>query len=83
VVDEIGKMELCSPAFRQAVLDALDGAGKVLGTIMLSHNPWADAIKKDARVRVVTVTRSNRQAVFPQIHRLWIRGTYSCPLGPK
>ncbi len=67
VVDEIGKMELCSQAFREAVLEALEQGEKLLGTIMLAPHPWADGIKRDWRVSVLWVARDNREAVLQQI----------------
>jgi len=60
VVDEIGKMELFSLAFREAVREALDSGKRLLGTIMLASHPWADHLKRDARVEVVAVSRANR-----------------------
>ena len=40
VIDEIGKMELLSPEFREAVTQAINSGKKVLGTIMLNpHTP--------------------------------------------
>ncbi len=63
VVDEIGKMELFSQAFRAAVLEAIASAAPVLGTIMLRPHPWADALKARPEVQVVTVTRENRDAL--------------------
>lgn len=60
VVDEIGKMELLSPQFKQVVMQALDSGRKVLGTIMLSPHPLADQIKRHAEVEVVLLTRDNR-----------------------
>ena len=67
VVDEIGKMELFSPAFREAVLEALDSGKKLLGTIMLAPHPWADRIKQDSRVEVVMVSRANHQQVAQEL----------------
>jgi nucleoside-triphosphatase len=67
VVDEIGKMELFSPAFREAVLEALDSRKKLLGTIMLAPHPWADRIKQDPRVEVVMVSRANSQQVAKEL----------------
>ena len=67
VVDEIGKMELCSAAFREAVSEALELGEKLLGVIMLAPNPWADGIKRDARVRVLPVSRGNRDAVSQEM----------------
>jgi nucleoside-triphosphatase len=67
VIDEIGKMELFSPAFREAVLEALESGKKLLGTIMLPSHPWADQIKRDPRVKVLLVSRTNHQQVLEQL----------------
>ncbi len=63
VIDEIGKMELFSNSFRDAVLTALESGKNVLGTIMSSAHPWADGVKRRPEVEVVTVTRANRDEV--------------------
>ena len=67
VIDEIGKMELFSARFRQAVLEIIDSGKRLLGTIMLSPNPWADAIKRKPQVNLVTVTRANHRQVFDEL----------------
>ena len=64
VVDEIGKMELFSSHFQNAVLAAIESGKKVLGTIMLNPHPWADRIKYQPEVAVVIVTRANRNQVL-------------------
>ena len=71
VVDEIGRMELFSDAFREAVLEVLDRSDKVLGTIMATPHPWADQIKKDPRVKVLEIDRGTRQTVLRQVRR-WL-----------
>jgi len=60
VIDEIGKMELFSNRFRQAVLSALESGKPVLGSIMLAPHPWADAIKARPEVEVILLTEANR-----------------------
>lgn len=40
VVDEIGKMELYSAAFKEVIIEALDSKKKFLGTIMLKSNKF-------------------------------------------
>ena len=60
VIDEIGKMELFSAAFKEAVLAAIESDKLVLGTIMLRSHPWADAIKAHPRVTLIKVTEANR-----------------------
>ncbi|MCX5999829.1 MAG: NTPase, partial [Chloroflexi bacterium] len=67
VIDEIGKMELFSPMFREAVLETLDSARKVLGTIMLSPHPWADQIKNDPRVALLMMSRANRDRMLSTV----------------
>jgi len=73
VIDEIGKMELFSPAFREVVLEALESGKKVLGTIMLPSHPWADQIKRDPRVKVLLVSRTNHQQVLEELLG-WLKG---------
>ncbi len=71
VIDEIGKMELFSEAFKQAVLQALDCGKKVLGTIMMAPNSFADDIKCRPDVSIVVLTRQNRGGVLVEI-RNWL-----------
>jgi len=63
VIDEIGKMELFSNRFRQAVLSALESGKIVLGSIMLAPHPWADAVKARPEVEVILLTEANRSQV--------------------
>ncbi|UCC59903.1 MAG: AAA family ATPase, partial [Dehalococcoidia bacterium] len=67
VIDEIGKMELFSPSFKEAVIEALQSGKKVLGTIMLAPHPWADGIKQRPEVEIVKVTRNNRNEVVKRM----------------
>jgi len=74
VIDEIGKMELFSANFRETVLQIIDGGKRVLGTIMLNPNPWADAVKRQSQVNLITVTRDNHQRVLEEL-RHWLEAT--------
>jgi nucleoside-triphosphatase len=67
VVDEIGKMEMLSPAFRDVLLEVLNSGKRLLGTIMLQPHPFADQIKRDARVQVLLLTKANRRQAFDQV----------------
>lgn len=67
VIDEIGKMELFSNRFRQAVLSALESGKPILGTIMLAPHPWADAIKSRPEVSVILLSESNRRQVESEL----------------
>ncbi len=73
VIDEIGKMELFSANFRDAVLQIINGGKRVLGTIMLSPHPWADAIKRQSQVNLIEVTRYNHHQVLEEL-REWLQG---------
>ncbi len=76
VIDEIGKMELFSANFRRAISQMIDGGKRILGTIMLNPNPWADAIKRQPQVNLVTVTRTNYQDVLEGLLH-WLKATKS------
>jgi nucleoside-triphosphatase len=78
VIDEIGKMELFSAKFREAVLAILKSQKRLLATIMLSPNPCADAIKSQPQVNLVTVTRDNHYQVLEEL-RDWL----NAPPSPK
>lgn len=61
VIDEIGKMELFSDKFKEAVIAALDSEKPVLGTIMQKSSPFVDSIKRRPDVEVIKVTEKNRE----------------------
>lgn len=61
VMDEIGKMELASTAFRNIVLEALDSPLPVLATIHVHPHPFTDAIKRRRDVRLLELKRTNRE----------------------
>jgi len=79
VIDEIGKMELFSADFREAVSQMIDSGKRILGTVMLNPNPWADAIKRQPQVNLITVTRDNsRQVLAGLLH--WLKALESLKL---
>lgn len=67
VIDEIGKMELLSNRFRQAVLAALECGKPVLATVMLAAHRWADALKRRPDVSVYVLTEANRDEVAAEL----------------
>jgi nucleoside-triphosphatase len=79
VVDEIGKMELFSPKFRETVQSIINSGKRLLGTIMLSPNPYADAIKRQPQVNLITVNRTNHEQVLKEL-RDWLNATPSSNL---
>jgi nucleoside-triphosphatase len=75
LIDEIGKMELLSPQFREAVTQAIGSGRKVLGTIMLNPHPFADEIKGRPEVRTLLVTRDNHDEVMGKVLSWLMEGT--------
>jgi nucleoside-triphosphatase len=73
VVDEIGKMELFSAAFREAVEDALSSPKPVLATVMAASQPWVNALKSRSGVTLIEVTAVNRQ-FLPERILCWLQG---------
>ena len=71
IIDEIGKMELFSANFREAVSQIINLGRTMLGTIMFNPNPWADAIKHRPEVHLITVTRDNHREVLEEL-RQWL-----------
>jgi nucleoside-triphosphatase len=67
VVDEIGKMELFSAAFQEAVQAALASPKVVLATIMAGSHPQGDEIKARSETTVLEVTVANRQTLPGQV----------------
>ncbi|MBE0416114.1 MAG: NTPase [Dehalococcoidia bacterium] len=67
VIDEIGKMELFSPYFKEAVLEAINSEKRVLGTIMRTSHPWADEIKRHPNVALISLTKANQEQVLGQV----------------
>jgi len=63
IFDEIGKMEVLSLEFRELVTDVLDSTIPLLATISKKGGPFIEGIKGRSDVRVVEVTRDNREGI--------------------
>lgn len=74
VIDEIGKMELCSAAFREAVAAVMDSDRPVLATIPLFRTPFLDALRSRDDVTVIELTVSNRDALGARVSALLAAG---------
>ena len=69
VIDEIGKMEMLSPSFRKAVLQAINSGKKILSSIMLKPHPFADSIKNLPGAQLIQLTLNNREHVLQYLVR--------------
>jgi nucleoside-triphosphatase len=63
VVDELGRMELASAAFRDAMSDLLDREVAVVATVHVHRHPFTDALKRRPDLRVIRVTERSRDAL--------------------
>jgi nucleoside-triphosphatase len=73
VIDELGKMELASDAFRTAVAGLFDRPVSVVATVLASRHPFTDALKRRSDVETIVVTTQNRDSLprklFERIER--------------
>ena len=72
IIDEIGPMELFSPAFKQAVMEAMDASLPVIATVMAKFDPWTHALKARCDTQVWEVTRANRDEMPARV-LTWVR----------
>ena len=61
VIDEIGKMECFSATFRETLLDVLDSANSVIGSIALKGDGFISGIKKRTDTQLISVSDKNRE----------------------
>ena len=67
VVDELGKMELASAAFRDAVLQLLERDVAVVATVHHARDRFTEGLKRRPDVRVVRVTEATRDDLPEQL----------------
>ena len=67
VVDELGKMELASAPFRDAVMQLLDRDVAVVATVPQARHQFTDALRRRPGIRVVRVTEATRDALPEQL----------------
>jgi nucleoside-triphosphatase len=60
LIDELGKMELASVAFKDAVASLLDEDTPVVATVHAFRHPFTDRLKGRGDAEVVRLTRENR-----------------------
>jgi nucleoside-triphosphatase len=60
IIDELGKMELASDAFRDAFAGLLDRPVPVIATVQSASHAFTDALKRRRDVETMRVTTANR-----------------------
>jgi nucleoside-triphosphatase len=69
IVDELGKMELASARFREAVGALFDGGSAVVATVHVFRHPLTDALKGRTDVEVLLISKANRDALPDELSR--------------
>jgi len=67
VIDEIGKMELLSPRFRNKVVDLLARPSNLLATIAKRGKGFIEQLKARNDIELIEVTRENRDRLVGDI----------------
>ena len=71
IMDECGRLESDALPFQAEILAALDGDIPVLGVVREGLPGWTPAVAAHPRVRLVTVTKENRDSLPAQLNR-WV-----------
>jgi nucleoside-triphosphatase len=66
-LDELGKMELCSRSFEQAVQEAFDHGPSIVATAGLTPLPFLDALKRRKDVELIPLSSANRSSVEEEL----------------
>lgn len=69
VLDEVGKMECLSPAFRDAVDERLDADVPLLATVALHGVGFVKRVRHDPRVTLLRLRRESRAALLGDVLR--------------
>jgi len=67
LLDEIGKMEVCSRAFQQAVEEAIARGPRLVATGSVQHLPLLEQLKRRHDVELIPLSPTNRQALFEEL----------------
>jgi len=71
IIDEIGKMELFSDEFKQAVVQALNSSKPVIATVgKFLRDPFVREILRREDVVLFEITINNRDAIFDEISKV-------------
>lgn len=70
IIDEIGKMELVSEKFKEAVLRALDSGKRLLGVIHIADIKFLNRIRERKDVAILEVSTENHDEVLRRIKLL-------------
>ena len=67
IIDEIGKMELFSPLFKDFIKSIVEGNYFFITTAAISKIPFVDWVKSNPRIQLFQLTKSNREKLLTLI----------------
>jgi nucleoside-triphosphatase len=67
VIDELGKMELASKGFREAVVRLFDQPVPIVASVQMGRHPITDALKRRPDVEKLRLTATNRDRLPGEI----------------
>ena len=67
LIDELGKMELASEAFRDAVAAVFESETPIVATVHVARHPFTDELKNSASVEILGVSRHSRDDLPEQL----------------
>lgn len=67
VIDEIGKMELFSNKFKEAVKNALDSGKRLIGVIHIADLGFLNKIRQRKDVAILEVNLENHNQIFQEV----------------
>ena len=67
IIDEIGKMEMCSHSFTELVAEIMEGDRPVVATIPAFRHPFLDRLRERGEVELIEVTASNREGLADRL----------------
>ena len=66
-LDEVGRMELCSPVFQQAVQEAFDRGPSIVATASIAPIPFLTTLKRRKDVELIPLTSANRAVLEEEL----------------
>lgn len=66
-LDELGRMELCSPKFESAVQTAFDRGPSIVATAGIQPLPFLNALKRRKDVELIPLSATNREVVEEEL----------------
>ena len=74
IIDELGKMELASQPFRDAVSAIFDRPARVVATVHTARHPFTDALRRRPEIETMRLTTATRDEL-PQLLATRLRST--------